>query len=316
MTTHYGFNWVAFMVMLGVALSYNVSYAVYVSDYSRYLPKKTRSGSVITSVFFGAAASPIWLIAFGAWLAVRLGATNALVGLILAGNNMVPHLGTVTGLFSVVALVAVTGMNGYGASLTILTGFDCFRNIRPTLLVRVVAVVASVLIWFIIGAAISGTAVNAFGTALTLMLYLLIPWSATNLVDFFFVRRGHYAIMDLFTPNGIYGSWNWRGLTAFSAGFVAEIPFMVLPSPINYTGPAANAMSGVDISWIAGLIVTVLVYWILSRSMDLEAEIPAIKMSEDELQRQVDSAGVPLVIEHPEAESTLTEGRDSSIDDE
>ena len=314
--SHYGFGWVAFMVMLGVALSYNVSYAVYVSDYSRYLPKKTRSGSVISSVFFGAAASPIWLIALGAWLAVHLGATSALVGLIDAGNNMVPHLGTVTGLFSVVALIAVTGMNGYGASLTILTGFDCFRKIRPTLLVRVAAVVASVLIWFIIGAAISGTAVNAFYTALTLMLYLLIPWSATNLIDFFFVRKGHYAIMDLFTPSGIYGSWNWRGLTAFAAGFVAEIPFMVLPSPINYTGPAANALSGVDISWIAGLIVTVLVYWILSRSMNLQAELPAIELSEQELQRQVDSAGVPIVIETPEAVSTWLADGDSSLNKE
>ena len=207
-------------------------------------------------------------------------------------------------------------MNGYGASLTILTGFDCFRKIRPTLLVRVAAVVASVLIWFIIGAAISGTAVNAFYTSLTLMLYLLIPWSATNLIDFFFVRKGHYAIMDLFTPSGIYGSCNWRGLTAFAAGFVAEIPFMVLPSPINYTGPAANALSSVDISWIAGLIVTVLVYWILSRSMNLQAEIPAIEMSEQELKRQVDSAGVPIVIEIPEAVSTWLADGDSSVNDE
>ena len=44
-------------------------------------------------------------------------------------------------------------------------------------------------------------------TSLTLMLYLLVPWTATNLVDFFFVRRGHYAITDLFQPDGIYGAW-------------------------------------------------------------------------------------------------------------
>ncbi len=314
-SSHYGFSWVAFMVMLGAALSYNVSYAVYVSDYSRYLPRKTRSGSVIASVFFGAAASPIWLIAMGAWLAVHLGVTSALVGLIDAGNNMIPHLGTVTGLLSVVALVAVTGMNGYGASLTILTGFDCFKKVSPTRLVRSAAVVVSVIIWFVIGAAISGTAVNAFGTALTLMLYLLIPWSATNLMDFFLVRKGHYAIMDLFSPGGIYGAWNWRGLTAFAAGFVAEIPFMVLPSPINYTGPVANALAGVDISWIAGLIVTVLVYWLLSRSMNLEGERPAIEASEQELQRQVDSSGAPLVIETPEAVSTWIEDGAEPLDD-
>lgn len=282
-TAHYGFSWVAFMTMLGAALSYNVSYAVYVSDYSRYLPEKTKSANVITSIFVGAAASPIWLIALGAWMAVRLGVSSALVGLIDAGNNMIPHLGTVTGVLSVVALVAVTGMNGYGASLTLITGADCFKKVRPTLRVRIVAVAVSVVIWYVIGATISGSAVNAFNTALTLMLYLLIPWSATNLIDYFLVRRGHYAITDLFTPNGIYGAWNWRGLTAFAAGFIAEIPFMVLFSPINYTGPVARSLSGVDISWVAGLVVTVVVYWALSRSMDLAAESAAIRESELEL---------------------------------
>lgn len=34
------------------------------------------------------------------------------------------------------------------------------------------------------------------------MLYLLVPWTAVNLTDYFFVRRGHYAIADLFTSNG------------------------------------------------------------------------------------------------------------------
>ena len=90
------------------------------------------------------------------------------------------------------------------------------------------------------------------------MLYLLVPWTATNLVDFFFVRRGHYAIADLFTPDGIYGAWGWRGLIAYGVGFAAEIPFMVLPgiAGFNYTGPVAKHISGVDIAWIVGLVVS------------------------------------------------------------
>jgi hypothetical protein len=35
--------------------------------------------------------------------------------------------------------------------------------------------------------------------------------------------------IDLFTPDGIYGAWGWRGLTAYTVGLAAEIPFMVLP---------------------------------------------------------------------------------------
>jgi nucleobase:cation symporter-1, NCS1 family len=301
--SHYGFSAAAFMVVLGAALSYNVTYAVYVSDYSRYLPRKTRSSSLIGSVFVGAAASPTWLIPIGAWLAVHLGSTDALVGLKDAGNNIVPYLGTVTGLLSVIALVAVTAMNGYGASLTILTGLDCFKKIRPTRFARALTIIAAAVIWYVIGASVSGSAVNALNTGLTLMLYLLIPWTATNLVDYFLVRKGHYAITDLFTPKGIYGRFGWRGLTAFFIGFCAEIPFMVLGSPINYTGPAAARISGVDISWIAGLLVTALVYWVASRSLDLPGEAHAIAASDQALQLldnpADDSLPAPPVIKTP-----------------
>jgi len=48
----------------------------------------------------------------------------------------------------------------------------------------------------------SNTAVSAVLNSLTLMLYLLVPGTALNLVDFFFVRRGHYAITDIFSPEG------------------------------------------------------------------------------------------------------------------
>jgi nucleobase:cation symporter-1, NCS1 family len=70
------------------------------------------------------------------------------------------------------------------------------------------------IIWYAIGAGISTSAVSAVLNSLTLMLYLLVPWTALNLVDFFFVRHGHYAITDIFRPDGVYGAWGWRGLTA------------------------------------------------------------------------------------------------------
>jgi NCS1 family nucleobase:cation symporter-1 len=94
-------------------------------------------------------------------------------------------------------------------------------------------------------------------TSLTLMLYLLVPWTATNLVDYFFVRRAHNAIADLFTPSGIYGRWGRNGLIAYAVGFLAEIPFMVLPDVggTSFNGPIADQISDVDISWVIGLIV-------------------------------------------------------------
>ncbi len=182
-------------------------------------------------------------------------------------------------------------MNAYGGMLTVLTGIDSFKTLKTSRAWRAVTVVALAIVWYAIGAGIStsgsSTAVTAVLNSLTLMLYLLVPWTALNLVDFFFVRRGHYAITDIFRPDGVYGAWGWRGLTAYFAGFAAEIPFMVLPpiAGFSYTGYfPAHLTNGVDYSWLVGLLVSGLVYLGLSRSLDLASEQAAIRASERELQ--------------------------------
>ncbi len=282
---HLGFTLAAFMAQFSAAAAYNITYAPYVSDYSRYLPRNTPSRSVIGSVFFGAAASPIWLIALGAWLAIRLGATDGLLGTKLAGDNIFHPLGSVAAILLAAGLAATMGMNAYGGMLSVLTGIDSIRRIRPTRQARIVTILVLTVVWYVIAESISASAVSTVLNSLTLMLYLLVPWTATNLVDFFVVRRGHYAIADLFTPRGIYGSWGWRGLTSYAVGFVAEIPFMVLPdiAGLKYTGPVAKQISGVDISWLVGLAAAGTTYWLLSRSLNVRAEQSAIEVSDRQL---------------------------------
>ena len=158
-------------------------------------------------------------------------------------------------------------------------------RVNPTRRMRVLTIVGLAIVWFVIAKSISASAVSTVFTSLTLMLYLLVPWTATNLVDFFFVRRGHYAIADLFKVDGIYGAWGRRGLIAYGVGFLLEIPFMVLPDlgGWSYTGFMAKALNDVDIAWIVGLIVSGGVYWVLTRSLDVESEKRAEAISEREL---------------------------------
>jgi purine-cytosine permease-like protein len=285
------FIFAAFMSQFSVAAAYNITYAPYVSDYSRYMPRDTRPRSIIAAVFFGASSSAIWLIALGAWLATRLNISDGLVGLQKSGDNVAAPLGSITAFLSAVALLATMGMNAYGGMLTVLTGVDSFKTIRTSRAWRAGTVLVLAAIWYGIGQSIStsgsNTAVSAVLNSLTLMLYLLVPWTALNLVDFFFVRRGHYAITDIFRPDGVYGAWGWRGLTAYFVGFAAEIPFMVLPpiAGFSYTGYFPNHVTnGVDYSWVVGLLVSGLVYLVLSRSLDLKSEQAAIAASERELQ--------------------------------
>ena len=62
---------------------------------------------------------------------------------------------------------------------------------------------------------------------------------------------------------------------------------MVLPpiAGFSYTGFFPNHVTnGVDYSWVVGLLVSGLVYLVLSRSLDLKSEQAAIAASERELQ--------------------------------
>ena len=99
--------------------------------------------------------------------------------------------------------------------------------------------------------------------------YLLTPWTAINLIDFYLVRHGHYSIREIFNPNGMYHRWNWRGLTAYFVGFAAMMPFAIVGS---VEGPVAKAFGGIDISMIVGLVVSSIVYLIVCRGVDLAAE--------------------------------------------
>ena len=282
---HFGFTWVAFMAQFSAAAAYNITYAPYVSDYSRYLPGNTSPRAVITSVFFGAATAAFWLMALGAWLAIRLGATDGLAGLQLAGNNVLGHLGDVVAFLSALALMATMGMNAYGGALSTLTAIDSFKSIKPTRRARIITILGLSVLWYAIGESITGGAVNTVFSSLTLMLYLLVPWTATNLIDYFFVRRGHYAITELFRSDGLYGVWAWRGLVAYFIGFLFDVPFMVLPQLGNwsYTGFVAKQINGVDIAWIVGLVVTSVAYLAITRNLNLSVEQRAEAASNQEL---------------------------------
>ncbi len=275
------FSWVAFAAMFTAAAAYNITYAPYVSDYSRYLPRSTRTVPIVVSVFLGAAGSAVWLIALGAWLATSLGATDALVALRDGGDNVFVGLGSLLAILSVLALVATMGINAYSAMLSTVTALDSVISIRPTRTLRIVTIIVLAVIWAAIGVSFGGDAIGALFNSLILMLYLLVPWTAINLADYFFVRKGRYAITDLGTPQGIYGEWGRRGLISYAVGLVAMVPFFVIPGVV--TGPLAERLGGVDISAIVGLVVSAGVYLVLTRSLDVAGEETAIADSERRL---------------------------------
>lgn len=278
-----GFNWVAFIAQFSASAAYNITYAPSVSDYSRYLPRHTRPSHIIAAVFIGASSAAIWLIVLGAWLATHLGAADGLVSLRDSGNALFAGFGVLMALASVTALVATMGLNAYSGMLTVVTALSSLFEVQPTPRLRILAILGVATLWIGVTFAITTNAIALVFATLTVMLYLLVPWTSVNLTDYFLVRRGRYAITHLFMPHGIYGSWGSRGLIAYVVGFLATLPFFVLPEV--YMGPAARALGGVDVGWLVGLIVSSGAYVWLCRSLDLSKEQDAIRDSEHALRR-------------------------------
>ena len=78
-----------------------------------------------------------------------------------------------------------------------------------------------------------------------------------------FRSHGEYDVEAFFDPSGgPYGRIGGIGLTAYIIGIAVEIAFM---STTLYTGPAASAMNGTDLSWIVGLVITVPLYYLLAK---------------------------------------------------
>lgn len=264
------FSAVAFAAQFTASFAYNITYAPCVSDYTRYLPQKSSRNCLVMSVYWGACLSAIWLIVIGAWMGTYLGVTDSLVGLGMAGNAMFRHFGTVLVLVSATALAATMGLNAYSAMLSLVTGVDSYVTLPRSRRLRVIGVLAVTAMSLGVSLALSGDALSALYASLSLTLYLLVPWTAVNLMDYFFVRKGRYAIKALLTPRSVYGAWGWRGIGAYTAGFLASVPFFVLNG--YYQGPAAKALGGVDVSWLPGLLVSAVTYFVLARSLDVRRE--------------------------------------------
>ncbi|WP_153099459.1 purine-cytosine permease family protein [Paraburkholderia hayleyella] len=276
-----GFNWIAFATQFAIGASYNISYAPYVSDYTRYLPKNTSRAKLIAVIFFSASLSGAWMIGLGAWMAQQLKSSDALAALSQVGSSVVPGLGHLIVIVSVLGFLPIIALNTYSAMLTLLTGVDSIHKINPTRRSRILSIIIISLVVMICVIAIGGNGIHMLHQFLVLMLYFLVPWTAVNLVDYFFVRHGHYAIPDFFTPKGIYGAWQFPGIASYLIGFAAMVPFFYINDSAHhheiFIGYFARLLGGVDIAWLVGLIVSGGVYLLLSRSLNLAAEEQVIR---------------------------------------
>lgn len=253
------FNAVGFFSVMAIGAVWQKAYAPYVSDYSRYLPAGIGSRGAFWGTYGGSVLSTVLVMSLG-----------ALVGAALPGSEPMAGLGMLLGGLGVFVLIAfalasasTNAGNIYCAMLNALTLGETFRKgWLPGVRGRVVTTVALHAVGLTVAIAGQGDFLVGFKNFILLLLYVLVPWSAINLVDYFLVRHGDYDVAAFFaTDGGRYGYWNWTALGAYLLGVLVQVPFMVTSL---YTGPLATALGGVDVAWIIGLVVSGGIYYVLA----------------------------------------------------
>jgi purine-cytosine permease-like protein len=262
---------VPFLAQLGVAAGYQISWAIYVSDYSRYLPADVPARRTFQWTFWGSALGGIWVMLLGSCIAAAAGKDFETITSIKAtADKLFPGFGAIALTIAAIGLISVTALNMYGGSLTLISSVDSLRRVRPTLTLRIITIGVTALISLVGANLASENFLANFSNFLLLVLYFFIPWTAVNLTDYFIVRKGHYAIAEIFEPNGIYGRWGWAGIISYLVGFLVMVPFF--SAGTLFVGPVAKAMQGADISMFIGLPVAGGLYWLMTRHIDVAAE--------------------------------------------
>jgi len=259
-----------FMTVFVIVSGFQIGWAPYVSDYSRYLPSSVSVKSSFWATFLASGLSGVWVFGLGAVASAPDGKLSPVTAFKSVGDSIFAGFGTILVAILLVGLLSIMAINAYGGSLTFISMADSFRPVKPTRMIRFVSILAMGVIVWSIAHFVGEDRFNVFyGNALVFLAYIFTPWTAINLVDYFFVRKGVYVIADIFNKNGIYGRWGWRGNLAYGFGILTMIPFFVTTP---YVGFCARHLGGVDYSYFVGLPVSGLLYLMLANGIDLKRE--------------------------------------------
>lgn len=239
----------SFILMVTISASFAMSWSVFGSDYTRYLPKKTSSAKVFLYASGGLFVACAWLEILG--LAVAHLVVGSSVGTIrdeVLGGGL---LGAIAMIAIFLGIVSVNNLNNYTGSLSLLTAG--FKIPRPVSAIGVAVIALFVTLWLE-----SQQFDQAFSNYLLLISYWVAPFGAVVLADWW-LRRRRARVSGLQQLKALHTGW--PAMSAFLLGFVASIPFM---NTDLYQGPiAVEVLHQGDIAYYIGFIVAALSYVIL-----------------------------------------------------
>lgn len=268
-----GSFWPTWLLGVATAASLPISYAPFANDYSRYVTE-ARSGAPLVlanglGMFIGCAFASL----FGAYMASIFG---------IAELSFAGGLIGISPQWYVIAVIAIGLLGSFGQGSVCLygTGLD-FSSLLPRLKRVPATLLVSVLSFALVFVGrFVWNAVESVSAFVIILVVILTPWVVINLIGYA-QRRGHYNVVDLQVFNegrhgGIYwfsAGWNLRAVLAFVPSVVVGLLFV---HTTLFTGPWAEAASGVDLSLLAGAVLSAVIYLGLTMAFPESAELREI----------------------------------------
>jgi purine-cytosine permease-like protein len=255
-------NLSGFLSTVSTAALWQIAYAPYVSDYSRYMPADTGARSAFWASFWGCSLGSLLPMALGAMVGIAAPKGSLVAGLADLTHGIAPLILIVLSI----GVATANAMNLYcGALSTMTLGQTLVPSWSPGAAAR--TVISLVIFALSLTGALLGK--NAFmvnyENFILLLLYVLVPWTAINLVDYYLLKHAQYDVESFFRHDGgIYGRINAVAVGCYVLGILVQLPFINTPL---YRGFIARALGGVDLSWIAGLAITGPAYYWLARRL-------------------------------------------------
>ena len=220
-----------FVLATAILASFNLSWATYSSDYTRYLPRDTKPAVVVWRALLGLLLSAIPFQVLGLLTAGSMGdgtPTAVIAGLERAAGPLGPLA------LLAIALSSITGnsVNDNTASYSLISA-----GLRVP---RVAAAVVTASLGFVLAVLGGGHYADLYTSYLVVTLYWIAPFIGIVLADWWVARR----------PDGRAPAGWTAEATLFVATSVATIA--LFSSTDLYTGPVARALGGADIGYYVG----------------------------------------------------------------
>lgn len=248
-----------------------LSYGAVVADYSRYMPSDSDLRELAKYAFLGVFLGTAGGYLAGAFLTLTFAdaATPFTQGLVEVSPIvfLVPLI-----LIGSIGNIGNLGLAMYNSSLDLQAIFWRLKRVQVAGIMAVLTVALALLLIIGIGAQ------DTLSALVTVVIVLVTPWIAINLIGFF-EHRGRFDVVALHeytNPKGRYwymGGFSVRALIAWAVGVVIGLLFT---ANSLFTGTLAGEASGVDLSFTAGALAAALVYLLLGWLAKPIAGVPRV----------------------------------------